>query len=403
MEFHNYLNAMVKSGASDLYLLSNTKARLRVQGRVRELGDKSLTGEDIQSLAYSILQPHQIKEFEDELELNVAFYNENIGRFRINIYRQRNDVSLVARRISDIPSFASLSLPEIFKKFIMLEHGLVIVVGATGVGKSTTIAAMLDYRNENSHGHIITIEDPIEFVHPHKNCVFSQREIGIDTRSYEKALQNALRQAPDVVTIGEIRTDKTMEYAMTFAETGHLCISTLHATNTPHALERILNFFPKDKSAHVKLDLAMNLRAIVSQRLVPTVDGSRRAVFEIFVNTLLMRDNIKRGDFSEITALMQRSEAAGMQTFDDHLYQLYEEGAISKETTLQYADSETNVKLKIQMAAGAQETDASLDIIKPKPDKSHHIQKQNLTMAELDKKFMEKKKSKAQQDDKKKK
>jgi twitching motility protein PilU len=296
------------------------------------------------------MNPEQIAEFERKPEMNLAITESGVGRFRVNIFRQRNSISLVIRNIkTDIPDWKLLGLPAVLTDVIMEKRGLVLFVGATGSGKSTSLASLIDYRNTNSAGHIITIEDPVEFVHRHKKSIVNQREVGVDTDCYEDALKNTLRQAPDVILIGEIRDRDTMEHALAFAETGHLAISTLHANNANQALDRIINFFPEDRRNQLLLDLSLNLRAFVSQRLIKTVDGKRAAAVEILLGTPLVQDMIRRGDVHEIKEIMQKSENLGMQTFDSALYQLVEAGKISMDEALKNADSPNNLRLKLSL------------------------------------------------------
>ncbi|GAB4276553.1 MAG: type IVa pilus ATPase TapW [Methylomicrobium sp.] len=295
----------------------------------------------------------QQKEFELKPEMNLAISEPGIGRFRVNIFKQRNCCSLVIRNIKvDIPNADALGLPDVLKKVIMEKRGLILFVGGTGSGKSTSLAALIDHRNSHSSGHIITIEDPIEYIHPHKRCLVNQREVGVDTLSYEDALKNTLRQAPDVILIGEIRSQETMEHALAFAETGHLCLSTLHANNANQALDRIINFFPEERRNQLLLDLSLNLKAFVSQRLVPTVDGKRVAAIEILLGTQLVRDLIHKGEIHAIKEAMEKSENIGMQTFDSHLLKLFKAGKISLEEALQNSDSPNNLKLKINLSEG---------------------------------------------------
>ncbi|MBX9754293.1 MAG: PilT/PilU family type 4a pilus ATPase, partial [Pseudomonadaceae bacterium] len=292
----------------------------------------------------------QREEFERELEMNLAISIPSVGRFRINIFKQRNEVSIVARNIKmEIPTFEDLKLPEVLLKTIMEKRGLVLFVGGTGSGKSTSLAALIDYRNRNSGGHIITIEDPIEYVHRHKKSIINQREVGVDTRSFHAALKNTLRQAPDVILIGEIRDRETMEHALAFADTGHLAISTLHANNANQALDRIINFFPEERRPQLLNDLGNNLKAFVSQRLVKTIDGKRRAAVEVLLGTPTIRDLIKRSDLSEIKEIMEKSRNLGMQTFDQALIELVNEGAIDEEEAVKNADSANNVRLKLKL------------------------------------------------------
>lgn len=302
------------------------------------------------AIANDIMDSEQQATFEKELEMNLALSLPKVGRFRVNIFRQRNEISIVARNIKlDIPTFEELKLPPVLLDVIMEKRGLVLFVGATGSGKSTSLAALIDHRNKNTSGHIITIEDPIEYVHPHKKSIINQREVGVDTRSFHAALKNTLRQAPDVILIGEIRDRETMEHALAFAETGHLAISTLHANNANQALDRIINFFPEERRDQLMNDLGNNLKAFVSQRLVKTVDGKRRAAVEILLGTATIQDMIRRGDFSNIKEIMEKSVNLGMKTFDQCLFELYCEGVISEDEALRNADSVNNLKLRIKL------------------------------------------------------
>jgi twitching motility protein PilU len=306
----------------------------------------------VQALANAVMDAEQKAEFERRPEMNLAISESGIGRFRVNIFKQRGQVAMVIRTIkTEIPNYQSLGLPEVLPKLVMQKRGLVLFVGGTGSGKSTSLASLIDFRNTNSAGHIITIEDPVEFVHRHKRSIVNQREVGIDTDSYEDALHNTLRQAPDVILIGEIRSRETMEHALAFAETGHLCLSTLHANNANQALDRIINFFPEDRHKQLFLDLSLNLRGIVSQRLIPTVDGKRAAAIEILLGTPRVSDLIKNGKVDELKEVMAKSETQGMRTFDSALYQLYQDGKISLQEALQNADSVNNLRLKIQLDA----------------------------------------------------
>jgi twitching motility protein PilU len=299
------------------------------------------------------MNEQQRRDFAENHECNFAISARGIGRFRVSAFYQRNLTGMVLRRIeTNIPTIEQLKLPEVLKSLAMTKRGLVLFVGATGTGKSTSLAAMIGYRNENSSGHIISIEDPIEYIHQHKSCIVTQREVGIDTESFDVALKNTLRQAPDVILIGEIRTRETMDYAVTFAETGHLCLATLHANNANQALDRIINFFPADRQQQVWMDLSLNLRAIVAQQLVPTPDGKgRRAVIEVMLNTPLAADLIRKGEVHELKALMKRSTELGMQTFDQSLYQLYSQGEITYEDALSHADSANDLRLLIKLGS----------------------------------------------------
>ena len=350
MDFRAYLRTMVEKDASDLYLSCGAPVSAKIDGTLQPLEDGVLTPEQVKDVAWSVMNDEQITEFGHKPEMNLAISEEGIGRFRVNIFRQRNSISMVIRNIkTDIPDWKLLGLPCILTDVIMEKRGLVLFVGATGSGKSTSLASLIDHRNTNSAGHIITIEDPVEFVHSHKNSIVNQREVGVDTDSYEDALKNTLRQAPDVILIGEIRDQETMEHALAFAETGHLAISTLHANNANQALDRIINFFPEERRNQLLLDLSLNLRAFVSQRLIKTVDGKRAAAVEILLGTPLVQDMIRRGDVHEIKEVMQKSESLGMQTFDRALYKLVESGRITAEEALKNADSPNNLRLSLSL------------------------------------------------------
>jgi twitching motility protein PilU len=350
MDFRSYLRTMVEKDASDLYLSSGAAVSAKINGTLQPIEDGTLTPDQVKSVAWSVMNDEQISAFERKPEMNLAISEEGIGRFRVNIFRQRNSISMVIRNIkTDIPDWELLGLPEILTDVIMEKRGLVLFVGATGSGKSTSLASLIDYRNTNSAGHIITIEDPVEFVHSHKQSIVNQREVGLDTDSYEDALKNTLRQAPDVILIGEIRDQETMEHALAFAETGHLAISTLHANNANQALDRIINFFPEERRNQLLLDLSLNLRAFVSQRLIKTIDGKRAAAVEILLGTPLVQDMIRRGDVHEIKEVMQKSESLGMQTFDRALYKLVVNGSIDTEEALKNADSPNNLRLSLSL------------------------------------------------------
>jgi twitching motility protein PilU len=353
MEFKEYLRMLVQNDGSDLYLTVDAPPAAKFQGVLRPLEPIKLTRERLKEIAYGLMDFEQQKAFEHQPELNLAISEQGIGRFRINIFKQRNCFSLVIRNIKvEIPNADKLGLPEILKKTIMEKRGLILFIGGTGSGKSTSLAALIDHRNANSSGHIITIEDPIEYIHPHKKSLVNQREVGVDTLSYEDALKNTLRQAPDVILIGEIRSQETMEHALAFAETGHLCLSTLHANNSNQALDRIINFFPEERRNQLLLDLSLNLKAFVSQRLVPTLDGKRTAAIEILLGTQLVKDLIHKGDVHAIKEAMEKSENVGMQTFDSHLLRLFKEGIISLDEALANSDSPNNLKLKINLSEG---------------------------------------------------
>lgn len=351
MDFKAFLKIMVDQDASDIYISSGAPVSAKINGALTPLEKEIQTPATVKAIAYSIMDAGQITEFERKPEMNLAISEEGIGRFRVNIFKQRNSISLVIRNIkTDIPSWESLGLPPILTDIIMAKRGLVLFVGATGSGKSTSLASLIDHRNTNSAGHIITIEDPIEFIHQHKKSIVNQREIGVDTDSYEDALKNTLRQAPDVILIGEIRDRDTMEHAIAFAETGHLAISTLHANNANQALDRIINFFPEERRNQLLLDLSLNLRAFVSQRLVKTPDGKRAAAVEVLLGTPLVQDLVRKGDIHSIKEVMEKSVNLGMQTFDGALFNLYKEGKINLDEAIRNADSPNNLRLKINLS-----------------------------------------------------
>jgi len=359
MEFLDYLRELAKDG-SDLYLSTGAKPSAKFQGELVQLEKQPLANGRVKELAYTIMTAEQQAEFEQVPELNMAISEPGVGRFRVNIFKQRNEFSMVVRNIeTEIPDVEKLGLPEILKKVIMAKRGLVLFVGGTGSGKSTSLASLIDFRNRNSKGHIITIEDPIEFVHTHKQSIINQREVGVDTNSYEDALKNTLRQAPDVILIGEIRDRETMEHALAFAETGHLAISTLHANNANQALDRIVNFFPEERHAQVLSDLSLNLRGFVSQRLMPTIDGKRCAAIEILLGTPTVAELIKKGEVNLIKEVMQKSETIGMQTFDTALFKLHQAGKINIHEALKNADSANNLRLRISLSKGVSDEETS--------------------------------------------
>lgn len=347
-----FLNILAKKDGSDLYLSTGAPPCAKFQGTLKPLGQEPYKPGEIEKIAFEIMDEEQRAEFAHELEMNLAISIHGVGRFRINIFKQRNEVSIVARNIkTDIPQFDALGLPPVLKEVVMSKRGLVLFVGGTGSGKSTSLAALIDHRNASSGGHIITIEDPVEFVHKHKRSVINQREVGVDTRSYKAALKNTLRQAPDVILIGEIRDRETMEHALEFAETGHLAISTLHANNANQALERIVNLFPEERRPQLLMGLSQNLRAFVSQRLMPTVDGKRCAAVEVLLGTKTIQELILKGRFTEIKEIMEKSENLGMQTFDGAIYKLYMDGKISFDDAIANADSPNNLRLRIKLAS----------------------------------------------------
>ncbi len=345
------LKVMVDRDASDLYLMAGTPPGYRINGTIHRLDDVVIKPASIDQLANALMNEKQRADFAASMEMNLSAAIAGLGRFRVNIYRQRGTVGMVIRQITtEIPTLDDLNLPGIFKDIAMSKRGLVLMVGATGSGKSTSLAAMVDWRNSNQAGHIITIEDPVEFMHSHKKCFVTQREVGSDTISFSNALKNTLRQAPDVILLGEIRERETMEHAIAFAETGHLAMATLHANNSNQALDRILNFFPEEQHQQVYMNLSMNLRGILSQRLVKTVDGKRAAAIEILINTPRIADLILKGDVGAIKETMEAGEQHGMRTFDQALFQLWHSGKISEIEALRNADSANNLRLKMKMA-----------------------------------------------------
>ena len=350
MQLVGLLKQMVDMDGSDLFLTTGAPPSVKQFGKIAMLSNRPMEPGEVKKIAYSIMSEEQIALFEKSPEMNLALSESGVGRFRVNIFQQRNEVGMVARTIKmDIPNFRSLGLPDILTDVMMNKNGLILFVGGTGSGKSTSLASLIDYRNSNSAGHIITIEDPVEFIHSHKKSIVNQREVGIDTKSYEDALKNTLRQAPDVILIGEIRSQETMEHALAFAETGHLCLSTLHANNANQAIDRIINFFPEERHKQLFLDLALNLRAFVSQRLIPSVDGKRAAAVEVMLGTPRIADLIKNGKIEELKEVMEKSENVGMRTFDSALYHLYKQGRISQDEALRNADSKNNLRLKISL------------------------------------------------------
>ena len=351
MEFEALLKLMSEKKASDLFITVGMPPCIKVNGRISPVSREKISEEQARALVTRIMSPAQREEFTQTNECNFAISAPKVGRFRVSAFVQRSSVGMVLRRIeSRIPEVDELLLPPIIKDLAMTKRGLVIFAGATGTGKSTSLAAMVGYRNHNSSGHIVTIEDPIEFAHDHAGCIVTQREVGIDTESYEVALRNTLRQAPDVILIGEIRSRETMEHAIAFAETGHLCLSTLHANNANQALDRIINFFPEDRRDQLFMDLSLNLRAIVAQQLVRRPDGrSRRPVVEVLINTPLASDLIRKGEVHKLKDLMKRSTEQGMMTFDQALYALYKEGEISYEDAILHADSANEVRLMVKL------------------------------------------------------
>ncbi|BCX81392.1 twitching motility protein PilU [Methylomarinovum caldicuralii] len=371
MNVESMLTLMVHKKASDLFVIAGRPPCIKVNGRLEPISPKSLSEPMARELVLSTMDSRQRDEFENARECNFAIAMENLARFRVSAYYQRNSPAMVIRRIQDyIPDVEELNLPPILKELAMTKRGLIIFVGATGTGKSTSLAAMLKYRNHNSSGHIITIEDPIEYTHQHAGCIVTQREVGTDTESYEVALKNTLRQAPDVILIGEIRTRETMQHAITFAETGHLCLSTLHANNANQAIDRILHFFPEDMHSQLFMDLSLNLKAIVAQQLIRRADGEGRyPAVEILINTPLASDLIRKGEVHKLKDLMKRSREQGMQTFDQCLYDLYKAGKISYEDALAAADSRNEVRLMIKLGESG-----DLDRYAPGEDKMRLVE-----------------------------
>ena len=351
MDITPLLKALMENKGSDLFITVHRPPCIKMHGKIRPVTKSMLTPAQVEELIHSSMDDRQRKEFADNKECQYAISVENVGRFRASAFYQRNQPGLVVRRIeTKIPTTEELKIPSILNDLVMKKRGIIIFVGATGTGKSTSLAAMIGYRNRNSYGHIISIEDPIEYVHRHDKCIITQREVGIDTESFEVALKNTLRQAPDVILIGEVRSQETMSQAITFAETGHLCLCTLHANNANQALDRILHFFPKEEHTRVLMDLSMTLGAVIAQQLLPTVDGKgRRAAIEIMINSPLISDHIRKGEVHLIKELMARSTELGMQTFDQALFELYVKGEITYDDALVHADSANDLRLRIKL------------------------------------------------------
>jgi twitching motility protein PilU len=354
VDFSSFLKLMVHKKGSDLFITAGIPPSMKVNGRIQPITQTPLTPQQSRDMVLNVMTPTQREEFEKTHECNFAISMQGVGRFRVSCFYQRNQVGMVLRRIETrIPTIEELSLPPIVKTLAMTKRGLIMFVGATGTGKSTSLAAMIGYRNQNSTGHIITIEDPIEFVHKHEGCVVTQREVGIDTDSWEMALKNTLRQAPDVILIGEVRTRETMEHAIAFAETGHLVLCTLHANNANQALDRVIHFFPEDRRPQLLMDMSLNLKGIVAQQLIPTPDGkARRVAMEVLIGTPLVQDYIRDGEIHKLKEVMKESTNLGMRTFDQSLFELYQAGEISYEDALRHADSANEVRLRIKLAQG---------------------------------------------------
>jgi twitching motility protein PilU len=354
VDFSSFLKLMVHKKASDLFITAGIAPSMKVNGRIQPITQSPLTPQQSRDMVLNVMTPAQREEFEKTHECNFAISMQGVGRFRVSCFYQRNQVGMVLRRIETrIPTIEELNLPPIVKTLAMTKRGLIMFVGATGTGKSTSLAALIGYRNQNSTGHIITIEDPIEFVHKHEGCVVTQREVGIDTDTWENALKNTLRQAPDVILIGEVRTRETMEHAIAFAETGHLVLCTLHANNANQALDRVIHFFPEDRRPQLLMDLSLNLKGIVAQQLIPTPDGkARRVAMEVLIGTPLVQDYIRDGEIHKLKEVMKESTNLGMRTFDQSLFELYQSGEISYEDALRHADSANEVRLRIKLAQG---------------------------------------------------
>lgn len=347
---HNLLRGMLDKKASDLFISADFPPAMKIDGKMTPVTQQKLTGEFTKAFADALMNEKQRKEFAEEKECNFAIFPKDIGRFRVNVFMQQEKVGMVLRTITTkIPNIAELGLPDVLKDVMMTKRGLVILVGGTGSGKSTTLAALIDYRNEHSFGHIITVEDPVEYVHPSKNCLVTHREVGRDTNGWFNALKNTLRQAPDVILIGEIRDRETMEFALAFAETGHLCMATLHANSSNQALDRIINFFPEERHAQLHMDLSLNMKAFISQRLVSRTGGGRCAAIEILLNSPLVADLILKGETNMVKEAMAKSVELGMQTFDQALFKLCEEGRITEEDALRNADSINELRLRFKL------------------------------------------------------
>lgn len=360
-----YLQLMHQRGASDMFFSVGAPPHMKIEGHSHPVGQYALKAGDGQQLAYQLMTQKQIAEFERDLEMNLAVSLQNAGRYRVNVYYQRGEVSMVVRLIkSHIPDFASLGLPKIMEKLALQDRGLILVTGAAGSGKSTTLAALLDYRNQHRSGHIVCIEDPIEFLHPHKQSIIDQREVGLDTHSFADALRNVLREAPDVIMLGEIRDAATMLHALHYAETGHLCVATLHATSSSHAIQRIVRFFPDEARKQVLADLAHNLKAVVGQRLVPGKTQKRVAAIELMLGTPYIRDLIQRDQLDELREATARALEQGLQTFDQHLFTLLEEGRIDLTEALKHADSRTDLSLRFKLERGFSADDAEMKVLR---------------------------------------
>ncbi|WP_407352690.1 PilT/PilU family type 4a pilus ATPase [Luteimonas sp. R10] len=373
MDIGYFLKLMTEKNASDMFLTTGAPVYIKVEGRLYPLGNTGLPTGMVKKIAYSLMDEGQVPVFERELELNMALSLQDSGRFRVNVFKQRGEIGMVIRAIrSVIPSIEELQLPQALKQIIMAPRGLVLIVGSTGSGKSTTLASMIDYRNSNTSGHILTIEDPIEYLHKHKKSIVNQREVGLDTHNFHNALKNAMREAPDVILIGEILDATTMEAAIAFAETGHLCLATLHSNNADQTIERILNFFNESAHKNVLMNLALNLKAVVSQRLVVGVDGRRLPAAEVLINTPMIRDLLRRGQVHEIKQAMEETLEEGMESFDQCLFRLYKEGKIEMEEALKAADSRDGLALKFRLSEGGTgEHDPYADVFDSASENEH--------------------------------
>lgn len=371
---HNLLRGMLDKKASDLFISADFPPAMKIDGKMTPVTQQKLTGELTQAFAHAVMNDKQRAEFATEKECNFAIFPKEIGRFRVNVFMQQEKIGMVLRTITTkIPNIADLGLPEVLKEVMMTKRGLVILVGGTGSGKSTTLAALIDYRNENSFGHIITVEDPVEYVHPSKNCLITHREVGRDTNGWFNALKNTLRQAPDVILIGEIRDRETMEFALAFAETGHLCMATLHANSSNQALDRIINFFPEERHAQLHMDLSLNMKAFISQRLISKTGGGRCAAIEILLNSPLVADLILKGETNMVKEVMAKSVEIGMQTFDQALFKLCEEGRITEDDALRNADSFNELRLRFKLHgknSGVKKAASPLDSLSLHEDES---------------------------------
>jgi len=373
MDIGYFLKLMTEKNASDMFLTTGAPVYIKIEGKLYPLGNTGLPPGMVNKIAYSLMDPGQVTQFEQELELNMAIAIADAGRFRVNVFKQRGETGMVIRAIrSQIPSIEALNLPQVLKDVIMTPRGLVLVVGSTGSGKSTSLASMIDHRNSTTTGHILTIEDPIEYLHRHKLSIVNQREVGLDTRTFHSALKNAMREAPDVILIGEILDAQTMEAAIAFAETGHLCLATLHSNNADQTIERILNFFPESAHRNVLMNLSLNLRAVVSQRLVKNKDGRRLPATEVLINTPLIRDLLRRGQVHEIKAAMEASLEEGMESFDQCLFRMVTDGTIAIEEALRAADSRDGLALKFRLSEGSSgEHDPYADFSANQPQITH--------------------------------